>query len=175
MSLIFFTKRFHYSKWGKYLASLPDQFNRDITRLKRLYNTCVQENRPGKRRFAFYDYLYQVYAVYCKWRADFSTAEIKANLANELDARSETDVRALKLMIDASCSADHKTRCRWGQALRYVWRQRNCKISSREQFDDFLGRKGGVSGCASKIARVRFKRLEGQLAAGHFWQRHLLR
>src|SRR5260370_246623 len=54
-------------------------------------------------------------------RADFSTAEIKANLSDELDARSETAVGAVKLIIDASCSADHKTKSRWGQALRYVW------------------------------------------------------
>ena len=157
------------------MASLPDQFNRDITRLKRFYNICVQENRPGKKRFAFYDYLYQVYAVYCKWRADFSTAEIKANLANELDVRSETGVRALKRIIDASCSADHKTKSRWGQALRYVWRKRNQKASSREQFDEFLSRKGGVAGCASKIARVKFKPLQGQLGLGFFLRRHIER
>jgi hypothetical protein len=147
------------------------EFHREISRLKRLYDNCVQEHRPSKKRFAFYDYLFEVYATYVRWRGKFSSVEIKRHLLEELDTPSKADGRTFKLMIDASCSADHKTRSRWAQALRYVWRRGKCKVTSREQFDAFLNKKGGVAGCASRIARVRFKPLEGQLGLGLFWTR----
>jgi hypothetical protein len=149
------------------------EFRREISRLKRLCDNCVHENRPGKRRFAFYDYLFEVYATYVRWREKLSSAEIKRHLFDELDTPLKADMRTFKLMIDASCSADYKTRSRWAQALGYVWRRRKYKTTSREQFDIFLSKKGGVAGCASKIARVRFKPLEGQLGLGFFLRRHI--
>lgn len=54
-------------------------------------------------------------------------------LANDVALSISGD---LTLIIDASCTADHKTKSRWGQALRYVWRRRRHKIMSRAQFDE---------------------------------------
>jgi hypothetical protein len=51
------------------------QFARDIGRLKRVYQMSLRETRSGKKRFAFYEYLYQVYAVHGHWRADIGTKD----------------------------------------------------------------------------------------------------
>jgi hypothetical protein len=69
-------------------------------------------------------------------------------------------------MIDASCTADHKTRSRWGQALRYVWRRRKRKTVSRLDFQDFLHCNGGVVGCAAKAAVPKRIPAEGRLGCG---------
>lgn len=135
---------------------------REIARLKRLYNTCLLETRPGKKRFAFYDYLYEVYKTYDQWRADLGADEIKRQIGTPLNS----DQHLPKLIIDASCTADHKTKSRWGQALRYVWRRRKHRTTSRQQFDAFLNCNGGVAGCAAKIAKLRVKAIEGQLGFG---------
>ena len=74
---------------------------RDIARLKRLYNTCSRETRPGKKRFAFYDYIYEVYAMHAQWRADLATCEIKRQIAHLFKAPLNADVHVLKLIIDA--------------------------------------------------------------------------
>jgi hypothetical protein len=43
------------------------------------------------------------------------------------EERSNIEQHLLKLIVYASCSADHKTKSRWAQALRYVWRRRKHK------------------------------------------------
>ena len=65
------------------------------------------------------------------------------------------DQHSLKLIIDASCTADFRTKSRWGQALRYVWQRRKHRIKSREQFDRFVNGNGGIAGCAAKVAVER--------------------
>ncbi len=92
--------------------------------------------------------------------------EIKTQIAGVTNTPLNFDQHLLKLMIDASCAADYKTKSRWGQALRYVWRRRKHKIMSRAQFDRFLNCNGGVAGCASKIAIVKMKPIEGRLGFG---------
>jgi hypothetical protein len=140
----------------------------EIARLKRLYTRCSREKRPGKRRFAFYEYLYQLYAAHERWRADMRVSELKRHIAATTDSGSaNSDVHLIKLMIDATCPAeDYRTRSRWGQALRFVWRKRKDKTTSRRRFDDFLSRHGGVAGCANKVAKAKLKSDPTQLGAG---------
>ena len=57
----------------------------------------------------------------------------------------------LKLIIDATCNADSKTKSRWGQALKYVWQRCKRITMSRDKFNAFLHDHGGVVGCASKV------------------------
>jgi hypothetical protein len=139
---------------------------RDIDVLKRLYAKCSLESHPGKKRFAFYEYLYQVYAMHAHWRAQARVRGVKRHIADLVQVGSKPNQQVLKLMIDASCAADHKTRSRWGQALRYVWRRRKRKRVSRVDFRDFLHCNGGVVGCAAKSAIPKMKSVEGRLGCG---------
>jgi hypothetical protein len=81
-------------------------------------------------------------------------------------ARLNGDVHVLKLIIEASCAADRKTRSRWGQALRYVWRRSKRRTMSREEFDAFLHCHGGVLGCAAKLAVPKIKPDQFRLGSG---------
>ena len=134
--------------------------------LKRLYNTCSRETRPGKRRFGFYEYLYEVYAVHGQWRADLGMREIRRQIVHVTKAPLKADVHGLKLIIDACCAADYRTKSRWGQALKYVWRRRKHRTMSREEFDAFLHDHGGVVGCASRVAAPKKNAIEGRLGLG---------
>jgi hypothetical protein len=62
--------------------------------------------------------------MHAHWRAQARVREIKRHLADLVQVGSKPNQQVLKFMIDASCTADHKTRSRWGQALTYVWRRR---------------------------------------------------
>ena len=148
------------------MLSIRRQLGRDIESLKRLYARCSRENHPGKKRFAFYEYLYEVYAMHAHWRAQARVREIKRHIADLVQVGSKPNQQVLKLMIDASCTADQKTRSRWGQALKYIWRRRKRTTMSREEFDAFLHRHGGVVGCAGKGAIPKIKSVEGRLGLG---------
>ena len=134
-----------------------NELSREFARLKQLYTECSRENRPGKRRFASYEYLYEVYALYNRWRAAIGRRIFRAQVADLASRPMKPDQQLLKLIIDASCTADHKTRSRWGQALRYAWRHRKQKRMSRRVFDEFLHCNGGVAGCAAKSAIPKVK------------------
>jgi hypothetical protein len=107
-----------------------------------------------------------VYAMHAHWRAQARVREIKRHIADLVQVGSKPNQQVLKLMIDASCTADHKTRSRWGQALKYIWRRRKRKTVSRLDFQDFLHCNGGVVGCAAKSAIPKMKSVEGRLGYG---------
>jgi hypothetical protein len=148
------------------LLTIRRQLGRDVDWLKRLYGNCSRQHQPGKKRFAFYEYLYQVYAMHAHWRARARVREIKGHIADLAQVRSRPNQHMLKLIIDATCNAHSKTKSRWGQALKYIWRRRKRKTVSRLDFQDFLHCNGGVVGCAAKAAVPKMKRVEGRLGFG---------
>jgi hypothetical protein len=103
--------------------------------------------------------------MHAQWRTEAGSREVRKQIS-EFCARSKLDQHMLKLIIDASCTADHKTRSRWGQALRYVWRRRKRRTMSRDKFNAFLHCNGGVVGCAAKSAIPKIKSVEGRLGLG---------
>jgi len=104
--------------------------------------------------------------MHAHWRAQARVREIKRHIADLVQVGSKPNQQVLKLMIDATCTADHKTRSRWGQALRYVWRRRKRRTMSRDEFDAFLHDHGGVVGCAAKSAVPKTNAIEGRLGFG---------
>jgi hypothetical protein len=91
--------------------------------------------------------------------------QIKRQIVALSKERLNTQQHLLKLIVYASCSADHKTKNRWAQAFRYVRRRRKHKHTSQEQFDRLLYCNGGVAGCAGKIAAPR-RRPSGEMRLG---------
>ena len=82
---------------------------------------------------------------------------MKRQIADLVQVASKPNQQVLKLMIDATCTADQKTKSRWGQALRYVWQRCKRQTMSRDEFDAFLHCHGGVVGCAAKSAIPKMK------------------
>ena len=56
----------------------------------------------------------------------------------------------IRVIIDATSTADNKTRSRWTSALRYAWRER--KIWT--DLASFLRKNGGPAGCADQFAAI---------------------
>jgi len=104
--------------------------------------------------------------MHAHWRAQARVREIKRHIADLVQVASKPNQHVLKLMIDASCTADHKTRSRWGEALKCIWRRRKRRRMSRLDFQDFLHCNGGVVGCAAKSALPKVKAIEGRLGCG---------
>jgi hypothetical protein len=116
-----------------------------------------------KRRFAFYGYLYGVYQLHAQFRQQLGSGELKRQIVSRDGGAVNTPRHLFKIIIDMSCPADRKTRSRWSQALRYVWRHCKYKGMTREEFESFLGNNGGVVGCAVRVAAVKLKPFEGRL------------
>ena len=104
--------------------------------------------------------------MHAQWRSDLGIRETRRQIVDVTKVPSNSDQHLLKLITDASCAADYRTRSRWGQALKYVWRRRKRKTVSRDEFDAFLHCNGGVVGCAGKSAIPKIKSVEGRLGFG---------
>jgi hypothetical protein len=69
--------------------------------------------------------------------------------------RSGHDV--LRILIDLTSRADHKSRSRWAQALRYTYDHRD-EWQADKSLRRFFADNGGVAGCAKKIAKPKKKK-----------------
>jgi len=62
-----------------------------------------------------------------------------------------------RVLIEITSRADHKSRSRWAQALRYAYDQRE-EWQGDKTLKRFFVDNGGVAGCARKIANPRKKK-----------------
>ena len=56
----------------------------------------------------------------------------------------------IRVIIDATSTADIKTKSRWSRALRYAWRERKTWTN----LTSFLRENGGPAGCAEQFAAI---------------------
>jgi hypothetical protein len=139
---------------------VTEQFlRREILALKKLEHQCF----ASRRRFGFYRYLAVVYGLFRLRRSGEieSAARRIADLFN-LTTRKGTHTHPIRVIIDASSQADHKSKSRWTQALRFAWRE-------RERWSDletFLRRNGGPAGCASQFAALHPRSPRGCVRVG---------
>jgi hypothetical protein len=80
------------------------------------------------------------------WR---SRIPIERELTSVSPAQDDTP----RLIIDATSTADIKTKSRWTRALRYAWRER----SAWTDLEAFLRKNGGPAGCATQFAAITKK------------------
>lgn len=106
------------------------------------WERCSEANR----RFSFYGYLELVYRLYVdllkkeqeRWAIKKLTECMRDQPLYENDL--------VRMLIDASCDADRKTKSRWARALRYI-----CSLNVHWQHcSRFLKANGGPAGCAKK-------------------------
>jgi hypothetical protein len=99
----------------------------------------------------FYDYLAAVYKYYYELRrhriARKTTDEIQTKLS---EGEAKFRNHPIRVLIDATCTADRRTKSRWTMALRYAWRRRTHWNGVTRYIKDH----GGVAGSARLFTQV---------------------
>ena len=106
--------------------------------------------KTGKNR-ALYRYLATVFNFYAELMRAGDARTVANRIARLAGLRHQPDRHPIRTIIDATSTADRKSRSRWSLALRYAWRER----SQWNDLIDCLRANGGVAGCATKWADLQ--------------------
>jgi len=120
------------------------QLRKIIDGLRNLERNCF----ASRSRFAFYDYLAAVFEFYVQLRRRNRAKPLAKRIAKLFGLRKSNRTHPIRTIIDATSTADLKTRSRWSRALRYAWRERK----TWKDFASFLRENGGPAGCADQFA-----------------------
>ena len=122
------------------------QLRKVITDLIKLERKCF----AARNRFAFYDYLAAVFEFYVQLRRRNQAKPSALRITKLFGFRKQKRSHCIRVLIDATSSADLKTRSRWSRALRYAWQER----STWSDLTMFLRENGGPAGCADQFAAI---------------------
>jgi hypothetical protein len=117
------------------------QLQKTIYDLRRLERKCF----AARSRFAFYDYLAAVFEVYVQLRRRNQAKSLAWRIAELFGLRKQNGIHCIRAIIDATSTADLKTKSRWTRALKYAWRERK----TWKDLDAF-----GPAGCADQFAAI---------------------
>jgi hypothetical protein len=130
----------------KFLLKSDRQLRKTIDELSELERKCF----ASRSRFAFYDYLAAVFELYVRLRRRNQAKASARRIAKLSGVRKQNRTHCIRVIIDATSTADFKTRSRWSRALRYAWRERKTWRDLRT----FLRENGGPAGCADQFAAI---------------------
>jgi hypothetical protein len=88
--------------------------------LRRLERKCF----ASRRRFAFYGYLAAVFELYVQLRRTKQAKNAATRIAKWFGFHNQKRAHPIRVIIDATSTADLKTKSRWSRALKYAWRER---------------------------------------------------
>jgi hypothetical protein len=125
------------------------QLRKTIDDLRNLERKCF----ASRSRFAFYDYLVAVFELYIRLRRTKQTKKAATLIAKLFGLRNQKRTHPIRAILDATSTADSKTKSRWTRALRYAWRERK----TWTDLASFLRENGGPAGCAEQFAAVHPK------------------
>jgi hypothetical protein len=129
---------------------ITDQHLRqEIDRLRRLERKCF----ASRSRFAFYDYLAAAFELYVQLRRTKQAKKATRLIAKMFGLRNQKRTHPIRVIIDATSTADNKKKSRWTRALRYAWYKRR----KWRDLKTFLRENGGPAGCAEQFAAVHPK------------------
>jgi hypothetical protein len=123
-----------------------EQLRKTIDDLRKLERNCF----AVRSRFAFYDYLAAVLEIYVQLRPSNRAKPWARRVGKLFGLRKQNRTHPIRVIIDATSTADLKTRSRWSRALRYAWRERKTWKDLRS----FLRENGGPAGCADRFAAI---------------------
>jgi hypothetical protein len=127
---------------------MPDhQLRKIITDLKSLERKCF----ASRSRFAFYDYLAAVFEFYVQLRRKNQAKTAARQMVKLFGLRTQKRTHPFRVIIDATSTADNKTKSRWTRALQYAWRERR----EWKDLKAFLQENGGTAGCAARFAALK--------------------
>jgi hypothetical protein len=128
------------------------RIKRKIRGLRRIFEECDRERRPGQRRFAHRDYLEAVYALFAEIGAGVLGTEVAKRLAEIYHIPRRENAGLIRAIIDASASnLDPKMASRWTRALKFIWRERQHWTDWRA----FVDSHDGIAGCAQAFSKAR--------------------
>ena len=107
----------------------------------------------GKKR-ALYRYLTAVFNLYAEWKRTGDTRTAAKRMARLAGSGVKHGLHPIRTIIDATSSADRKSKSRWTQALRFAWRKR----SEWTDLTKCLRANGGIAGCADRWADLQAER-----------------
>jgi len=122
------------------------QLRKTIHELRGLERKCF----AARSRFAFYGYLAAVLELYVQLRRRNRAKPLAKRIAKLFGLRKQNGTHPIRVIIDATSTADIKTRSRWTRALEYAWRERK----TWKDLDAFLRENGGPAGCADQFAAI---------------------
>ena len=122
------------------------QLRKTIDDLRELERKCF----AARSRFAFYDYLAAVFELYVQLRRTNQAKPSARRIAKLFGLRNQKRSHCIRVIIDATSTADLKTRSRWSRALQYAWHERKASKDLRT----FLRENGGPAGCADQFAAI---------------------
>jgi hypothetical protein len=114
--------------------------------LRNIWEDCSAR----KSRYAFYRYLQAAYKLMTRLK-HFEQEDwaVRTILADKTKTHYDNDLAGA--LINATCSADRKSRSRWSQALRFI----NHLQTSNGSFLSTLKRYGGPAGCSRQYSQIR--------------------
>jgi hypothetical protein len=122
------------------------QLRKTIDDLIKLERKCF----AARNRFAFYDYLAGVFELYVQLRRRNQAKPAAQRIAKLFGLRKPNRTHCIRAILDATSTADLKTKSRWTRALRYAWRERRTWTG----LGSFLRDNGGPAGCADQFAAI---------------------
>ena len=122
------------------------QLRKTIDDLRGLERKCF----ALRSRFAFYEYLAAVFEFYVQLRRRDEAKPSARRIAKLFGLRKQKRSHCIRAIIDATSTADLKTKSRWTRALRYAWRERK----TWKDLGSFLRENGGPAGCADQFAAI---------------------
>jgi len=126
---------------------------RDLAKVRKVIlrvEMVAKRAAKSKRRFALYRYLKSVYRTYCLLEDLRLLGALKVFLAQEYKISADYDWHSIRRIIEATALVeDLRARSRWTRALEFAW---NEEVTPGELIW-FLGRNGGLSGCARSAAK----------------------
>jgi len=131
------------------------ELRNDIAMLKELGQRCFKQ----RQRLAFYRYLAGAYKLYERLRRNGEANKGAQRIRSLCKLPSNRSTHPIRTILDATCSADGKTKSRWTRALQYAWHERQ----RSKNFEKFLRQNGGPSGCADKFTALHPKPLKGYI------------
>jgi hypothetical protein len=126
--------------------SSDQQLRKTLDDLRELERECF----AARSRFAFYDYLAAVFELYVQLRRRIQAKPSARRIAKLFGRRKQKRTHLIRVMIDATSTADLKTKSRWSRALRYAWQERK----TWKDLGSFLHENGGPAGCAEQFAAI---------------------
>src|SRR5271165_5612303 len=94
-----------------------------------------------------------MFELYVQLRRTKQAKKAAGLIAKLFQLRSPKHTHPIRVIIDATSTADNKTKSRWSRALRYAWRERK----TWKDLKRFLRENGGPAGCADKFAAIHPK------------------
>jgi hypothetical protein len=123
------------------------QLRQTVHDLRALERKCF----ASRSRFAFYGYLAAVFELHVQLRLTKQAKKAARLIAKWFGLRNQKRTHPVRVIIDATSTADLKTKSRWSRALRYAWRERK----TWTDFTSFLRENGGPAGCAKQFAAIK--------------------